>query len=242
MSQVEAVLMTGEETIASFLARADALGQVIAGTFPDKPLDAVEAEMAGLVTIGSNGKPGSNAVVTKLVALVRAHSAMAQADFKKAEMWLYLKQPSISDGNNFGVDVQNYVLEQLKGMRESLTTMVNCVADYHWQRASGLDKLPGEKKEETTSSESTDVEGDKTTKKASNGSKTTATMSAPVEDYVKYVAALDTKQYHSAFCQLTDLQNCYIKAHVLFERNAKRLRDPRGEGSSGDRGNVMSMF
>ena len=50
------------------------------------------------------------------------------------------------------------------------------------------------------------------------------------------------RQYHLAFNHLTDMRNNYLKAHVLFAKNMKRLSDPRGEGADGRSGNVMSMF
>ena len=50
------------------------------------------------------------------------------------------------------------------------------------------------------------------------------------------------RQYHLVFNQLTDMRNNYLKAHVLFAMNMKRLQDPRGEGSDGSSRNVMSMF
>ena len=41
---------------------------------------------------------------------------------------------------------------------------------------------------------------------------------------------------------LTDIKNNYLKAHVLFAKNMKRLADPRGEGEDGSRVHSMSMF
>merc|ERR1719198_1566805 len=61
------------------------------------------------------------------------------------------------------------------------------------------------------------------------------------DDYYEYVLCLDVRQYHLVFNHLTDMRNNYLKAHVLFAKNMKRLADPRGEGS-GDNRNVMSMF
>ena len=63
-----------------------------------------------------------------------------------------------------------------------------------------------------------------------------------IADFVEYTAALDTKQYHTIGYQLNEITNYYLKAHLLFEKNAKRLADPRGEGEGGGGGNVMSMF
>jgi len=240
MAMVDVAVETGESTIACFMERAESLQQLIASTFPDKALDDIERDFAGMLMDGATPKAGANVSVSKLQALVRTHAALATSDFRKAEMWVHLKQPAISDGNNFGVDVQNYVLEQLKAMREAISAMIVSVSDYHWQRGTGLEKLPMESKESSTS-ESTDVDGDKTVKKSSKSTKS-STKSPALEDYVAYVAALDVKAYHAAYCMLTDIQNSYIKAHMLFIKNQKRLSDPRGDGASGDRGNVMSMF
>lgn len=38
------------------------------------------------------------------------------------------------------------------------------------------------------------------------------------------------------------MRNCHLRAVGLLEKNFKRLADPRGEGESGNGGNVMSMF
>lgn len=43
------------------------------------------------------------------------------------------------------------------------------------------------------------------------------------------------------FAQLTDMRDNYLKAHVLFAKNMKKLADPRGDGD-GKSANVMSMF
>ena len=46
---------------------------------------------------------------------------------------------------------------------------------------------------------------------------------------------------HLVFNHLTDMRNNYLKAHVLFAKNMKKLNDPRGDGE-GKTANVMSMF
>lgn len=62
-------------------------------------------------------------------------------------------------------------------------------------------------------------------------------------DYVSYVVELDVKEYFSTYTSLLDIRNCYIKAATLFEKNMKRLQDPRGDGGdSGQGSNMMSMF
>merc|ERR1719198_1604367 len=97
-----------------------------------------------------------------------------------------------------------------------MEAMVVASRDYHWSRAQGLDKLLAADSADSTT----------TSKKGSS-------TPPGYPDYKEYVVALDVKQYHSAFNQLTDIKNNYVKAHVLFAKNMKRLADPRGEGDDG---------
>merc|ERR1712106_542245 len=111
------------------------------------------------------------------------------------------------------------------------------------------------------------VEGDKTTNSSSKTTKTSAAESAPLPDYVKYVAALDAKEnhacysklvdvrntyvkyvaaldakeYHACYSKLVDVRNTYVKANLAMSKNGKKLNDPRGEGD-GSGHNYSSMF
>ena len=91
---------------------------------------------------------------------------------------------------------------------------------------------------------STEKDGDKSTSKSSSSSSTsTKSSTAPdIADFVKYVVAIDVKQHAASKTALTDMRNCHLRAIGLLEKNFKRLADPRGEGESGNGGNVMSMF
>lgn len=187
-------------------------------------------------------KDSTNAKVTALGDLVREEAAVAVGLFRAAEMWLRLKAPTVSDGNNFGVDVQNYVLGELQSMRGGMEAMVIASRDYHWSRGNGLEKLLGDDKKESMTSEVKEVEGDKTVVKSSTASKTMLCSPPGYPDYKAYVLSLDVKQYHAAFGFLTDMKNNYLKAHVLFAKNMKRLSDPRGDGEDGRSAHSMSMF
>jgi len=173
---------------------------------------------------------------------LREEAAVAVHSFRQAEMWLRMKSPVISDGNNFGVDVQNWVLEEIKKMREAMEAMGTTVKDYHWARASGVEKIAGDTKAVNESSKTDDDDGEKKTSKTSASNKTTSTKPEPYADYTAYLTAVDVKQYHTVFSQLTAVRNSYITAHCIFSKNMKRLNDPRGEGEDGQSRNVMSMF
>jgi len=246
MSALEEAVASGERSIAAFLDNANALTAEIAASFPPMSLDEVHAKFAAMPT-PEGSKGALNPEVVKLCAMVRQHAAAATDEFRNAEMWLQMKAPSVSDGNNFGVDVQNFVNTEVVAMRTKIQGMLDALSTYHWQRGVGIEKMPDSKSSEMSTSETTESEekeGKKTdTKKSSKTASTKATKAAPIDDFVQYTVAMDVKAYHNAYVQLTDIRNCYVKASALFSKNMKRLADPRGEGEDGGQNrNVMSMF
>ena len=105
----------------------------------------------------------------------------------------------------------------------------------------------GEGKTDTKSSESSSTKkggkgGEESHTNTETSKSTSSVTPAGYADYKEYVVALDVRAYHSFFSQLTDLRNHYIKAHVLFHKNMKRLSDPRGDGEDGRSAHSMSMF
>jgi len=216
------------------------LSGIIAANFPPKTLEQVGAEFEAQASSAEQGKP--NTTVAKLSMLVREQAAISVDDFKSAEMWIALKAPAVSDGNNFGVDVQNYVSGELKTMRHAIMAMVDSTGTYHWQRGLGIEKYISDASAESSESQTTETEGDKTTVKSSKSSKTSNKKPPQVVDFERYVNCMDVKQYFNAYTQLVDMRNCYAKANALFAKNQKRLADPRGDGGDGPDRGVMSMF
>merc|ERR1719488_401165 len=239
------MIQEGEQAINALPDHARRIASLLSTHFPAQTLDAVHAAMRPAVKEG----PVVNAKVSELNSILREEAAVAAAQFRACEMWLRLKAPAVSDGNNFGVDVQNYVLGELQSMRTSMEAMVTSGRDYYWSRGNGLDKLFGEdktstsQKEDTNKSEDNDGEkkSEKTSKSTSTSTSKTTSKPPAYPDYYEYVVCVDVRQYHLVFNHLTDMRNNYLKAHVLFAKNMKKLSDPRGEGS-GESRNVMSMF
>jgi hypothetical protein len=230
------LLAAGEAKIASLGGRAAEVQALVLANFPPKTLADVQTAFEGKV---ASGVP--NAEVIKVGALVREQAAMAVDDLKAAELWLSIKTPEVADGNNFGVEVQAYVLGELKAMRGEVAGMIDTVRAYHLLRGTTLEKLVKPPTKTTDDESKVEVDGDKETKKSTKSSKTSASETAPLADYVKYIAALDTKEYHAAYTKLVDLRNCYVKADLILRKNAKRLADPRGD-NEGTSSNYSSMF
>jgi len=240
--QIDAMLEEGMVAIDGLPTHASRIAGLLQTHFPAQTLEAVHAAMKPGVEAA---KSSVNPKVAELSSLLREEAAVAASQFRACEMWIRLKAPAVSDGNNFGVDVQNYVLGELQAMRQGMETMGSSGRDYFWARGQGLDKLFGDDKSTTSQSEHTESEtkGDTKTEKTSKSTSKDISSSKPpgYPDYHEYVLCLDVRQYHLVFNHLTDLRNHYLKAHVLFAKNMKRLSDPRGEGAEGGR-NVMSMF
>ena len=234
-------LASGAAAIAKLEARSVELHGLIGSTFPPKSLDAISAEFEAQASSAAQGAP--NATVAKLVTLVREEAARSVDELKQAEMWIYLKAPAVSDGNNFGVDVQNFVAGEIKAMRVAIQEMVDSASKYHWDRATGLEKaIVNEPASEISESKSEEKENDKTTTKSSTSSKSTTKSGPKILDFQRYLVSLDVKQYFACYNQLVDMRNCYAKANALFIKNQKRLSDPRGDGGDGPDRGVMSMF
>jgi len=231
------ILTTGKESAAKLPGRAGEVHELIKANFPAKSLAQLQEEFEKSLT--ANG--AANTPVAALSAMVREQAALTIEDIKNLEMWLFLKVPEVSDGNNFGVDVQNFVLESLKALRAEVVAMLGCVAEYHASRAGILEKIVRPVTKTVDEESKNEKDGDKTTVKSSKTEKTSSKEEAPLPDKVKELAAVDVKEYHACYLKLTDIRNAYFKAHLMMSKNKKRLTDPRGDGE-GSRSNAMSMF
>jgi len=233
-------LLLGKGTVAAegLAARAAEISELIQKSFPQKPLSQVQTEFEATI---KSAPATPNAAVAGLCSLVREQAALTIEDLKSLEMWLMIKVPEVSDGNNFGVDVQNFVLGELKALRAEVTAMLDCVSTYHGAKAAVLEKLVKPTTKTVDEESKTEKDGDKTTVKTSKTEKASSKEEPPLLDYVMQAAAIDAKEYHTCYLRLTDMRNAYVKVNLLYGKNKKRLTDPRGDGE-GSRSNAMSMF
>merc|ERR1740117_38562 len=219
--------------------RADQLTGMLAERFPaNKTLEQVSGEYTAALVV----KPGQPVPVNQAVQantmFVREAAAALVDDFKKVELWISLKAPPISDGNNFGAEVQSCVLAEIKEVRTAVEAFIGGADVYHKARGEGIEKLgaSASTSTDTNTEKSNDEDGEgKKTSKTSSSSKTNESVktSTPIADLAVYVVALDVKQYHTCKSQATSIRNAYLKTQVLLTKNMKKLVDPRGEGGAG---------
>merc|ERR1711871_251550 len=106
------LLDMGARALANLPTRAAEIQELMQSNFQKTTLAEMQTQFETLVA----SSPGSvNASVVGLSTLVREQAALTVEDIKSLEMYLAIKTPEVSDGNNFGVEVQSFVLSELKG-------------------------------------------------------------------------------------------------------------------------------
>ena len=184
---------TGKAVLASMPARADVADALLAKCF-STPVAAFRAAAARALA--------PRKAHAELVATGEAVHALlvdGVADFRALEFWISTRVPPVSDGNNFGVEVQNYVIEQLKAYRVSLAALTEALATYHSSRAAALEKLGGAATTiETSAVESTESKVEEGKGKESKGSKldktTKTTTKEDSDDQRAHIVELDVRQ------------------------------------------------
>lgn len=189
------------------------------------------------------GKIGANASLDALVAVVSDEVEQTLVALSQLAQWIQLLVPKIADGNNFGVEVQKLAFVHIK---ESLATWQkhwDTLADYHSQRATAVekvnDKVAKEKATSTTTTASVGgKDGDENKSVTTSSEKETATASAPVEDWVSNIVAVDVKWYFNLARTLEAVRDQYAVTYDIIEKNREKILLPRGNS---DRA-AFSMF
>eukprot|EP00304_Pavlova_gyrans_P015981 CAMPEP_0206032892 /NCGR_PEP_ID=MMETSP1466-20131121/278_1 /ASSEMBLY_ACC=CAM_ASM_001126 /TAXON_ID=44452 /ORGANISM="Pavlova gyrans, Strain CCMP608" /LENGTH=238 /DNA_ID=CAMNT_0053407047 /DNA_START=48 /DNA_END=764 /DNA_ORIENTATION=+ len=237
---MEARLNAAENVGASVLQalpqRVDAIDALMAKNFERSVVDFRAAARAALT-------PGkSNAELLATQQQVHELLVTGIADFRALEFWLQTKVPQLSDGNNFGVEVQDFVIEKLKAMRVQCSTHADKMADYVFQRGTGLEKLGISKTTETASVENTETKTEdgkpKETKTRKDETTSKAASKEGVEDFAEYLVEVDVKHYVALEGMARDLASFYVRAHELVVNNRDKCLNPRG-GRSGGGANSM---
>eukprot|EP00657_Telonema_sp_P-1_P009051 TRINITY_DN3230_c0_g1_i4.p1 TRINITY_DN3230_c0_g1~~TRINITY_DN3230_c0_g1_i4.p1 ORF type:complete len:256 (-),score=139.84 TRINITY_DN3230_c0_g1_i4:115-882(-) len=119
------------------------LEQALASKFA-MSLDEADAAFRQAVTAKvSENEPtntGTNDTVMALSAFVRNELA-AQVDALRAlEIWVMLSVPQISDGNNFGVEIQEHICKRISEAKTAAKTTLDSLKTYSSERAGAWEK------------------------------------------------------------------------------------------------------
>jgi len=228
----------GKQVLEALPARCEAADGLLAAHFAASPAAFRAAARAAAAP------RKSNAELLKSQEAVHGLQVEAMADLRALEFWLHTRVPTVSDGNNFGAEVQSFVIEQLAKLRAALAAAADGGVAYLNARAQGCEKLGGAKTSETTAVESTETkaEADGAPKKTvvSKVDKTDKTsVKDEVEDWAHHLVELDVKQYVALEGHVRDVLMAYVRAHELVSKNRDKCEHPRGERTGGGRPHGM---
>jgi hypothetical protein len=151
------VIELGVKALESISARALDLDEVLARNFGsvDEPMSAVSARLAKDVTMDGLKQGASNEHIVKLLDLVFEECNFGQNQLWLIERWIQLQMPKREDGNNFGVDVLESVLNVVKDRSNMLAGVLSELPGYYINRAQVMEKVAAETKTTGTSSKET---------------------------------------------------------------------------------------
>ena len=240
-----AIIGRGQEAIEQRLAQAASDIHTLVETYePLAQYDRITSAAAKEAT------PQGNQTLQAIAHSVTEHAAKTVTTLRDAEMFIYMHVPVVSDGNNFGVDVQLHAAKELKDFRSQAEAMMRNLDAYLQARGDALVKIMGSAtsdiEKDTTTETTTKQEGEKQAErtemqKVLERTKETEKKSVVPQDYEKLVVALDVRHFYTFYHNLVDLRDICLRAEDMCTKNLRRLQDPRGEGAGGNRG-VMSMF
>jgi len=177
------------------------------------------------------GVAKANLFIVELGNEVQEFLAVAVDDFRCLETYIKLNVPPCSDGNNFGVDVQNSVIEHVVGAKSTTVSQFNSISDHLWQRGQAHTKLiKGTVKDVSKQSQKDTTSSTPTSEKVEEKIHEILTEQTENEDILHYILAADVKQYFHLRSLLQDLLLRYIHIYDVFGKNLERIVQPRGKG------------
>ena len=137
---------------------------------------------------------------------------------RDVELWAQLQVPPVSDGNNFGVDVQASCIALVQDRRQKARLAFETLSEWHWQRGNAIEKF---------ASQTVSAPGPGPTRKTYDY----------VEDFRMFVVGLDVKAQFDAYDSCNRAMADIVVCLDTLEKNREKVEQPRGSG-----GNVTLMY
>eukprot|EP00771_Trimastix_marina_P003921 gnl/Trimastix_PCT/633.p1 GENE.gnl/Trimastix_PCT/633~~gnl/Trimastix_PCT/633.p1 ORF type:complete len:268 (+),score=54.44 gnl/Trimastix_PCT/633:53-856(+) len=90
---------------------------------------------------GSTKSISVNTALVEIMVTLKAEIVDLLQSFNTIKVWIQLNVPRIEDGNNFGVSVQEEIIETLSHAEDSAYSFMDSMAKYHITRAKIASKL-----------------------------------------------------------------------------------------------------
>jgi len=185
----------------------------------------------------------TNPVVYKATVKAREELAALVETLLQLETWLTLSIPTVSDGNNFGVEIQEFVVKMLIAKKDAAKALLDGLNGYHTARADmwGKAVFPVSVKKTSSQGEKSSSGGEKDTNEKSTSKDEATSHSMVHTDALVAIAGLDTQHYFNLKMIFNEMFKTYAVVHDSIKKNMQKLKNPRGEESRGGGGGI-SMF
>ena len=144
---------------------------------------------------------------------------------RDVELWAQLQVPPVSDGNNFGVDVQASCIALVQDRRQKARLAFETLSEWHWQRGNAIEKFASQTVQVAPQAGS--APGPGPTRKTYDY----------VEDFRMFVVSLDVKAQFDAYDSCNRAMADIVVCLDTLEKNREKVEQPRGSG-----GNVTLMY
>jgi len=183
-----------------------------------------------------------NSQVTNLRQIVREELAELVESLMALEVWVSLSVPAVSDGNNFGVEVQEFICKEIVTKKEGIKTAMDGLGSYHSERAGLWEKavFPVLEKKSASKGVKKSSGGEKNTNETTESEDVAISHNLVSMDSIAAIAWLDTQQYFKLKTLLSEALKVYAVILDGLTKNMEKVKDPRGEGDG--RGGGISMF
>jgi len=206
----------------------------------DSFIKAVEAKTAEADPKSTDLNP----VLTSAIVAARDELATLTETLITLEAWLQLSVPTIADGNNFGVEIQEFAVKTLAEKKKAVKDLFDGLNAYSTTRGDLWGKtifpVVNTKKSSKGSNKSTGGEKGDTAGTSESEDVSTA-YNMVVSDAVVAIAGHDTQHYFNLKMIFQEIWKTYAVVHDLVTKNQEKLTNPRNDAGGSSGGNI-SMF
>jgi len=230
---VARVSVEAQDELTGIPQRLANFDTILASVFAFKSPSEAEKIFAAKV----NDQALANELLQRAMTSVKDEVYSAIVSMQKIERWIQLCIPRIEDGNNFGVEVQRAVLQQVSGSKLSLQTGFDSLPDYAWQRGLAFEKFAKKLNKERSKTKGSTIskggkDGEEVKTNTGDSEKETESQTQPIPDFIAHIIAIDVKWYFNLKRILECVRDHYSFSYDAVKKNNAKLLLPRGHGST----------
>merc|ERR1712086_330468 len=206
--------------------------------------DAFINPIKAMTAVTSAKETGMNEVVTAATVAARQELAELVETLLSLEVWLQLSIPTISDGNNFGVEIQEHICKFIAEKKTAAKALFDGLNKYNQERGDlwGKTIFPVVESKKASKGSNKATGGEKGDTAGTSESEDVSTAyNMVVSDAVVALAGHDTQHYFNLKMIFQEVWKIYATVLDQVTKNMEKLKNPRNDGGGGSGGNI-SMF